>query len=539
MIDGSKVQWDDDGTPAPTMSISVRGTADSPSIDEKAVKWDAGPGENFVQGMGAGLRNLKRGIEQRTAEAFGSAPMGPMAAYQQHFQEAAQRAPDVVAAERKADAPIMDTFAGKAGAITGAGIPAALLSFLPGGSTLAGSVVAGAGLGAAQPTTRDESVLQNTALGGVGGAAGYGVGQLMAKGGQALANRAAGRQMAMSGKDAAAQEALSAGYALPPSQVNPTTFNRTLEGISGKIATGQAASVKNQKVTQELAAKAVGLTPEELGPASLATIRKDMGNVYEAVKQAGGTIKTDKAFSDELMAATAEARSLASELPEIADTAAVKLADSLAGKEEFSARSAIDAIKKLRRDSTVLYKSDDPEKVALAAAKKEIANAMEDLVERNLEQKGMPDLMKQFREARTLIAKTHSLEAAMKDDGTVVAAKLAKQLGRKPLTGELAQIAKANQSFPKATQDMTGQSTLPISPLDVFSTVLGGSLGGIPGAGMAAASRPLARGLLLSGAYQSRLGAPSYNSSVGGLLQSPITQRMAQILGTTSPQLTQ
>jgi hypothetical protein len=79
--------------------------------------------------------------------------------------------PDQVAESRKYDAPLMKTGAGIAGNILGNVAMAAPTAFIPGVNTVTGGALVGAGLGAIQPTTRDESVIGNVLTGGATGAA--------------------------------------------------------------------------------------------------------------------------------------------------------------------------------------------------------------------------------------------------------------------------------------------------------------------------------------------------------------------------------
>ncbi len=98
----------------------------------------------------------------------------------------------------------------------------------------------------------------------------------------------------------AAREAQEAGYVIPPTQVKPSLVNRLLEGSAGKISTAQNASFKNQQVTNQLAARSLGL-PEDvvITPDVLTNIRTTAGKAYENLG-ATGTIKTSPKFNQAL-----------------------------------------------------------------------------------------------------------------------------------------------------------------------------------------------------------------------------------------------
>jgi len=74
-----------------------------------------------------------------------------------------------VAESRKRDEALMNTGAGLAGNIAGNVVTALPTAAIPGVNTVLGGAAIGAGMAALQPTLKDESRLQNMALGGVAG----------------------------------------------------------------------------------------------------------------------------------------------------------------------------------------------------------------------------------------------------------------------------------------------------------------------------------------------------------------------------------
>jgi hypothetical protein len=70
-------------------------------------------------------------------------------------------------------------------------------------------------------------------------------------------------------------------------------------------------------------------------------------------------------------------------------------------------------------------------------ASKKAATALEDVLEGHLTTIGQPEALQAFKEARTMIAKTYTVEKALNQaTGTVDARKLAAQLNKgKPLSG--------------------------------------------------------------------------------------------------------
>lgn len=255
-------------------------------------------------------------------------------------------------------------------------------------------------------------------------------------------------------RDAVLRQSQQAGYVIPPSSNNPSVLNRTLESIGGKIGTAQDASIKNQRITDSLAKRALGMSQgDELSPDVLAGIRAQAGQAYQAVRSAG-TMNADQDYARALASITAKYRGAANSFPGLAKN---EVADAVQSVDvpQFDAGDAIDAIAIIRDNANKAYASGDK---GLGKAYKEISAALEGLIERNLRQQGQPaaQALKDFRDARQLIAKTYSLQGALNPaTGGVNATKLAGQLQRgKPLSGDLLTVAKFGAAFPKAAQQI-------------------------------------------------------------------------------------
>jgi hypothetical protein len=300
-----------------------------------------------------------------------------------------------------------------------------------------------------------------------------------------------------------------AGYVAPPSTTpNPSPLARTLEGISGKAATAQAASTRNQEVTNRLARRAVGLADDApLTRESLSAVRAQAGKVYEQVADSG-EIVPDSKFLEELIAMGRGADDIAKDFPG-ANVAASKeiqqLTESLL-RDKFSARSAIEYLKELRKSAssnTTGLASADPAKRALGYAQREAAGTLEGLIARHLESIGKGSLAQRFNEARTLIAKSHDVESALNEATGNVVAHTVGQLAKKgkPLSGDLETIALFSRAFPKATQEVN-QSFLGLSPLDWTAGGLGSVATGSPLPALIPAARVASRSALMSGPMQ-------------------------------------
>jgi len=383
----------------------------------------------------------------------------------------------------------------------------------------------------------------------MGGGMAYGAGKLgefaLQKATDAIRKYVANRtaklgesQAANAAKDATVRAAKNAGYVFPPASIAPGPANNLLEGLAGKASVAQGAAMKNEAVTAKLAKSALGLPDDvPLTKETLSEVRSVAGTAYNQLK-GFGKITADDDFRASLSGITNEYRALTADFPEMANAKIDGLVKTLS-KPEFNSSSAVELVKRLRSDARANFRAfDDPEKQALARVQDGAQKALEDLMERNLVASGNDGFLQVFRNARALIAKTHTVEDALEEStGKVVASKLAKQLGKKPLTGELRTIAETAQAFPKALQNVN--TSMPgVSPLDYMGAVLTGGAAGVP-AGLAAISaRPVVRAGILSGPYQGAMvKAPNYGLGAGdkalkSLSENPeLLRRFGGLLG--------
>ena len=273
------------------------------------------------------------------------------------------------------------------------------------------------------------------------------------------------------------------GYVAPPATVKPSLGVQVAEGIGGKAATQQAASAKNQKVTNELMRQELGLgkdtpiTKEVLGQ-----IRAKAGQVYAKIS-GSGAIKADQEYTDEVAGLLRNADEIKADFPDanIASADEIgKLVKSLQ-RPGFNAKSAMTYLRQLRKEASgnlgsAARDGGNPAKEAIGKAQRDAAGALEDLIIRHLKATGKADLADEFDGARTLIAKAHSVENALNPaTGNVNARQLATQLKKgKPLSGNLKTAADFSAAFPKATEELRNSG--PVSALDALVAGAGGSM---------------------------------------------------------------
>ena len=351
---------------------------------------------------------------------------------------------------------------------------------------------------------------QNMALqGGIGGAF-----PVLGAGVSKLADMVRGAKMSPQ-MNTAIEKARETGYTVPPTQAGGGLINRALEGMAGKLSTLQEASVRNQNITDKLAKQSLGLSEDAiLTPDLIKSIRTDAGKAYENLKLSG-TVKTSPKFIQALdnIKPYQDAIQAAKDFPDEMNSPIIKIVDSLK-RPNFDVNSAVSKINLLRNDADIAFRQGD---TALAKTNKDASQVLENTIENHLANTKQTDLLDKFRQARQTIAKTYEVEKAMNTTtGTVNAQKLAARLqAKKPLSGELKDIAEFAQAFPRAakTPESIG-GTIGISPLDyAAATITGGAsmLGGnnteTTGATTLATllARPAARKAVLSDFMQNKL----------------------------------
>lgn len=405
---------------------------------------------------------------------------------------------DAKAEADRLDAPLMNTGAGKVGNVIGNAVVAAPAALIPGANTYMGAALIGAGTGALTTEGGLEDRAKSGLFGAAGGAAGKGLGDVIGKGvSKAVAGRAAAKT-ADQARVSSVKTARDAGYVLPPTEIKPTMLNSLTEGISGKIKTSQAASAKNQEVTNTLAKRAIGLAEDQpITKEAISAVRSEAGRVYNDL--AGfGQFSADPQYVKSLATLKAPLDQFEKQFPQLANKEVAGLFDAL-GQNSFESGAAVEALKRFRFDGQANLKSLDPAKKELGRVQVKAAGILEDLIERNLQASGDDALMGAFRNARQTIAKTYSVEKALNETtGNVSASSLSKELSKgKPLSGDLRTIAEVGQAFPKATQALS-QNYNAVSPLDYAAGVGLGTATANPAALAAVVARPALRSLILS-----------------------------------------
>ena len=267
-------------------------------------------------------------------------------------------------------------------------------------------------------------------------------------------------------------QARNSGYVLPPAAITdkPGLVSSLLAGWSGKIKTQQEASMKNQEVTNRLAAEGLGLPKDTvLNPQVFEDVRAEAGKAYANVVKSIPQVSSDPAFQAEV-AALGGANSTAARIsPNITANPGIQgLRDELMAVPSFPTEAGVEVVKELRLNGNQNLKAiGDPSRHALGMAQREAADAIDNLMERNIVATGKTDVISAYREARRLIAKSYDVEGATNSaTGDVNARGLARLAVKgRPLTDQLKEIADAALAFPKAMQTPAGLGTMKIGVL--------------------------------------------------------------------------
>lgn len=289
--------------------------------------------------------------------------------------------------------------------------------------------------------------------------------------------------------------ARDAGYVVQPSSAKPSFGTSKAEWMAGSGAIRNEAALKNQPVTNDLAAQAIGLPKgTAVTPDSLKSVRDSASQVYQEVADLSTRSKT-----------------------------------------------ALEAMKQARADASAYFKSyysplspADPSVLQKAKALDRKADLYERVIEKEASRVSPgTNLMDRFRDSRKLIAKTYDVERALLEDGNVSASILGRMLENgKPLSGELKVIGKFAKTFPYAARDQrmipppeSSATNMMVAGAGLTTAAAAAASGNILGmlAGAAMAGGPFLRAPmrsgLLSNAYQNRL------------LREPATYNIAAIRG--------
>ena len=501
-----------------------------PTIKLKANKYDDAIGEpsrvksfilGAVNGVGGGINQLVSGAEDYGSELLNNVFGTNLKTNRKEKVTKETNAVNNAYEKARANAGEKGTDWWRTGGEVAGSFSAGALGV---GKSLLGTAVksgtVGAGIGAASFAKDSNERFNNTVSGAIGGATGgiaaKGLTKVANKATEKISNRAT-EKVLDAPKNILSNEARKAGYTIPPSYSNPNTLNKSLAKIAGEADLAKIASSKNQEITNALAKQSLGLPINKpLTETSLQEVRQEASQAYDIVRSLG-RVKVDQTFISEIDNITKPYADLSNDFQLKLSNDVLKAIDQIKPKNgEFEASAAIHAIRSLRNEAKKAFKNGDMD---LGKATKSAAEALEKQLDRAVSRSSLnPNAIANFKNARQLIAKTHTIEDAMDEVGDVSANKLASMLGKgAPLSGELKQAAQFASVYPQLNN--VGRSGGNGITLFDSAAGIGGSMatGGTTGLALGL-TRPSLRYLLNTG-VAGKMGTPSYNSPIANLLQ--------------------
>ena len=326
------------------------------------------------------------------------------------------------------------------------------------------------------------------------------------------------------------QDGQKHGLVAVPAEIPHSQTGRGWQSAGGKTLSEADASVHNADKMHEVFAKENGFEKNQpiMNDDITKRVDDEIASGYDPVTKNLVAINFDKQYFNDLKK-IGELESKAS-APKRGPTKTpvIDLVNEYSDVHPFmDGDEAVAMIKELRAKSSDLYEAGGNKQ--LAKSHKEIANAIEDLIERH----APPEMIHDFRESRRNIAKLETLREVIDyGSGKVDPSKVAQldvQSGR--LTGRTREMAVFARNFPKSTanphvslarQNMSTTSHLTGGVLGAAKGegALSEMLGAISGAVGLSKARELMRKHILSKGYQEKL-VPDYKQPPSLLSKLP------------------
>ena len=318
-------------------------------------------------------------------------------------------------------------------------------------------------------------------------------------------------------KIGAANLAKQYGIAINPVEVNPSLSNKLRMRTVGEDAASQVLTEHNAPVFKQMFKSDLGIDPK--APLNLETIkavRKQAGAAEDTIATLG-TFKGDQASLGRLKAlvpdeATIGGRKAKAEIAKLVDDATTGLTNGM------DSSTVLNSIRDLRKEARGIYAMPDAgqKKLARAHASMAIANELENVIDTNLTSMGKGDLLTEYRNGRTQMAKTYTLEKILDENtGELDLAKLARMTSKdNAMTGVFADAGKIAGNFPKAAKQTIAQQALTHLTRSGPAGTIGAALGSVfPGLGTIAGGVAGAlTGELLSALKKKGIVTPEYQA---------------------------
>lgn len=310
--------------------------------------------------------------------------------------------------------------------------------------------------------------------------------------------------------DAAAQ-GREVGLAAPPQEIDLSKTTQAKARIAGEKTIADELNRANETKWAEGARQDLGLAPgARIDETTLTASRNrpEIVNAYEDVANIGA-LRLDDTLASDLNAVRPGQVYGASK-----ETAAVNDWINTLGQElsqGADARTVLRSVRQMRDEANSLFKSEkagqriEPVDMAMARAKIGAADALEELIARNVQDR---TVLYRFQDARRKLAQTYDYERALDfATGQIDPQALAKLASAgKPLSGNLEKMANFAANFPEVST-LSGPGLRPSALARAGRGTAGGALGSAIG-GLVTGGNPLgfAAGAALGGIAGERIG---------------------------------
>jgi hypothetical protein len=424
-----------------------------------------------------------------------------------------------VADQRKLDAPLMNTTAGKVGNLAGSVGALAPTALIPGAGTVAGAGAIGSLVGLLQPSTSTKETLTNVALGGAGGAVGQGVmNRITARAAQP------GTQLTQ-GQQQAAQGGQALGMRLTPGKASGSTTLQKMEAAaeSHPLTAGGFDGIReqNQRVVNRSASRAIGENADELSTPVLAQAEQRLGQVFDSVADATPVRLDPQAYGPRLQQILHDSEGMLNGNADLAGNGLIRRLDDFVNNRGGATREQLRALSsnmgKAARNNMTTQAGDRELGQALFRAQEVVEDAIQSTLNAQ-EQAAYNTAREQYRNLMALTAKTNVVNPS---SGHVSGRGLATTLMQKDRAGftmggnnsEMYDAARFVQAFPEIVGN-SGTATRSVGAADYLT--------GLPGNLLMRAylSRPVAAAAS-AGAGATGTGARLANNTLMRLLMRP------------------
>lgn len=318
----------------------------------------------------------------------------------------------------------------------------------------------------------------------------------------------------------AAEEAHTAGYNLPPAYIGGSVA-KAIQSASGKARMMRDYRLENEGATDRLAKLSISMHPsEDLTESSLNRLEEEAYKHYQEVRDVGqisgrviykGENLTEQPNDKKIVDAFHDAVRAAGDRFRMSDGSYTfpglsELKHEWLDRDTFDSSKLVDDIRTLRNASRLNLKTYKPENNAKGYVQRQVADAIEKLLDSKAAAGGNPKMLTLFRDARTRLAKINVIRDALVGDH-VDAMRIKRMSDASPgrFTDGLKTIAETATYFPEAMklESIKGEE----GDWSVVDFLLGGSgvLTGHPEISATSAARPILRHMVERPSVQKKM----------------------------------